>query len=240
MPQLLFACQDDWQAKLSFFMIMKAIINADNGSENPYRTQVFEIFGKDMLVESLLRVEDSVRITITELIGAFLPVYFESKGDYIDRILFNLSETLKMTDDIEGSVIFVFNLINQIIHSDQYVSGHSSDRFKFEVSVFCPFNFHRVVLVRKTYNSLIKRFLQLRPGFFGTGDLQTLHTLTVQSIIMEEDQELVQLLQDNLALVSSLLSKNKREYVGYLNKQLLDPAHFQSWLKAQCLDRTDF
>ena len=67
-----------------------------------------------MLIESLLRVEDSVRIVITELLSAYLPEYFSKQDLFINRILVNLTQTLKMTDDIEGSVIFVFNLINQI------------------------------------------------------------------------------------------------------------------------------
>lgn len=142
-------------------MIMKAIINLpETPQPNTFKLQVFDIFGKDMLIESLLRVEDSVRITITELLSVYLPEYFDqatATNNYIDRILLNLVETLKMTDDIEGSVIFAFNLINKIIHDPKF--EHRQTAFKFIIKVFCPFNFHRVILVRKTYNSLLLRIL---------------------------------------------------------------------------------
>jgi hypothetical protein len=90
------ACEHEWQAKLSFFLIISGLIDAHavvkesfvsesaNGcSKNTgqpsegtqaarYKTNIFEIFGRDMLIESLLSVEDSVRIIITELISKFL------------------------------------------------------------------------------------------------------------------------------------------------------------------------
>jgi hypothetical protein len=71
-----------------------------------------------MLIQSILRVEDSVKIVITELISLFLDKYFEQDTPffYMDQILNNLAETLKLSDDIEGSVIFVFNLINSILN----------------------------------------------------------------------------------------------------------------------------
>jgi hypothetical protein len=72
-------------------MIYKAIIE-----KNEYRDKLFEMFGLNMLIESLLNVEDSVRIAITELISSYLPKYFENNesGGYIDRILQNLAKTL--------------------------------------------------------------------------------------------------------------------------------------------------
>lgn len=228
MPQLLFACQDDWQAKLSFFMIMKAIINVPV-PENAFKLQVFDIFGKDMLIESLLRVEDSVRITITELLSVYLPEYFDQatpSNNYIDRILLNLVETLKMTDDIEGSVIFAFNLINSIIHDPKFETRQTA--FKFIVKVFCPFNFHRVILVRKTYNSLLLRILSMPNLSIPMADLLTLHTLLVQAIIMEEDEGLKRILLQNLKRVCSKVKQpaGKAAYVLYLNSSVLDPLHF--------------
>jgi len=90
------ACEHEWQAKLSFFLIISGLIDiqpvakesfvsesANDCSKNTsqpsegtqaarYKTNIFEIFGRDMLIESLLSVEDSVRIIITELISKFL------------------------------------------------------------------------------------------------------------------------------------------------------------------------
>jgi hypothetical protein len=158
-------------------MIMKALINLKTKENNEFRSQIFEIFGRDMLIESLLRVEDSVRITITELLTMFLDEYFASpKDNYIDRILTNLTASLKLTDDIEGSVIFVFNLIDQIVHLPAFNPSKSS--FVLDLATFCPFNFHRVVLVRRTYNKVISRFLNIK-DFFKFEDLLRLFTITV-------------------------------------------------------------
>jgi hypothetical protein len=33
LPQLLIACESEWQAKLSFFMIIKGIVAASGGAE---------------------------------------------------------------------------------------------------------------------------------------------------------------------------------------------------------------
>ena len=95
------------------------------------------MFAKEMLIESILRVEDSVKIVVTELLSQFLDTYFDldnSKGAkkerYIDKILHNLAETLKLTDDVEGSVIYVFNLINQILNHSSFDPWKSG--FKFE------------------------------------------------------------------------------------------------------------
>lgn len=96
-------------------MIVKGLIS--NGQNN----HVFEIFGRELLIECIPRVEDSVRIVVCELLKEYLDRYFKesenNKKSYIDRILTNLTQTLKSTDEIEGSVIFVFNLINEILNS---------------------------------------------------------------------------------------------------------------------------
>ena len=197
MPQLICACEHEWQAKLSFFMIFQAMISFESpGKDNHLRHQLFDMFGRDMLIESLLRVEDSVRIAITDLLSSYLPEYFAAeKSNYIDRILLNLAETLKKTDDIESSVIFAFNLFNEIVHAKEF--DEKKTKFKFELGVFCPFNFHRLVPVRLTYNNLVGRFLKMQ-DFFSQSDLFTLHTLTVQALIMEEDTQLTSVLKTNL------------------------------------------
>ena len=128
-----------------------------------------------MLIESILKVEDNVRIIITELVSKFLGEYFkENKNGYIDRILQNLTKTLTMTDDIEGSVIFVFDLINSILNSKKF--NHVTSKFRLDTSIFCPFNFHRVVSVRNTFNELIFKFLKL--NHVGKEDLLQIHSIT--------------------------------------------------------------
>ena len=76
------------------------------------------MFGKNLLINSIDKVEDSVKIMLTGILQSFLNEYFEFGNKYIDQILHNLAETLKLTDDVEGSVIFVFNLINDILNSE--------------------------------------------------------------------------------------------------------------------------
>lgn len=102
-------------------MILKGIVSANknnlNFDENIYRSNLFDMFGKGMLIVSITHVEDTVKVIVTQIIGDLLQNYFEEdkkkveKVSYIDKILMNLQEALKLTDDIEGSVIFVFNLI---------------------------------------------------------------------------------------------------------------------------------
>ena len=71
--QLLVVCEEDWQAKQSFFMVIKAMIK---GQQN-LKDKIFEIFGKQMLIKCILLVEDSVKIVVTDLISLFLDKYFE-------------------------------------------------------------------------------------------------------------------------------------------------------------------
>ena len=80
--------------------------------------RVFEVFGRDMLIETILAMEDTVKIAVTDLMTLFLDDYFrwdaeksETQYHYIDKILGNLSKALTLADDIEGSVIYIFNLI---------------------------------------------------------------------------------------------------------------------------------
>ena len=54
-------------------MVIKGMILGQKVLKN----QIFEIFGKQMLIQSILKVEDSVKIVITDLISLFLDKYFE-------------------------------------------------------------------------------------------------------------------------------------------------------------------
>jgi len=60
-------------------MIFKAIVSAkrNNIDLSPYKKELFQIFGKGMLIESITHVEDTVRIIVTQIIAEFLEEYFE-------------------------------------------------------------------------------------------------------------------------------------------------------------------
>ena len=70
---MLVVCEEDWQAKQSFFMVIKAMIKG----QQVLKDKIFEIFGKQMLIKCILLVEDSVKIVVTDLISLFLDKYFE-------------------------------------------------------------------------------------------------------------------------------------------------------------------
>ena len=55
--------------------------------------------------------------------------------------------------------------------------------------------------VRRTFNLLINKFLKFAEGFFQSDKMFTLHTLTVQSLIMEEDVGLRHVLASNLKMI---------------------------------------
>lgn len=69
-----------------------------------------------------------------------------------------------------------------------------------QTEVFFAFNFHRVLKVRLTFNALIQKFLGI-PSFFTKDQLFILHTLTVQSLIMESDDVLFKIQSSNLKMI---------------------------------------
>jgi hypothetical protein len=101
------------------------------------------MFGR-VLTESLLHLEDEVRIIVTEILCIALPLPQES----IPGLLLNLTKNLQQSDEIESSAISVFALISKI-----------DVGFPFEKEVFCPFNFHLVTNVRVSYLQILKKCL---------------------------------------------------------------------------------
>jgi hypothetical protein len=76
--------------------------------------------------------------------------------------------------------------------------------FNIDCTVLFPFNFHRILKVRVTLHKLINKLLNLNQ----MQDKQTLfhlHTLLVQSIIMEDDSALLSILKSNLVLTIRML-----------------------------------
>jgi hypothetical protein len=58
---------DTWISKYNFFLLLKGLLVN-------HKDQIFLMFNR-VLIESLLNVEDEVRIIITELISSLLPHY---------------------------------------------------------------------------------------------------------------------------------------------------------------------
>jgi len=72
-----------------------------------------------------------------------------------------LAEALKLTDDIEGSVIYIFNLIHQILNHHLF-NFEVYNTFKLDEAVFLPFSFHKILRVRITFQRLLNKFLTER------------------------------------------------------------------------------
>ena len=64
---------DNWITRYNFFMILKALIL----SSDTLKKQVYSTFNR-VLIESLLNLEDEVKIFVTDLINMILPMYLES------------------------------------------------------------------------------------------------------------------------------------------------------------------
>ena len=58
-------------------MIIKAIISAPTFSKKSHKQQIFEVFGKSMVIESITKVEDTVKILVTEIVSLFLEDFFD-------------------------------------------------------------------------------------------------------------------------------------------------------------------
>lgn len=161
-------------------MILKGLIShqpsdeksnsISKGEWKQYRSKMFEIFAKGMIVESILQVEDAVKVVITQIIEDFLDIYYEhdlnlsssaKNSLLIGKILNKLTEALRLSDDIEGSVIFVFNLIFKILNHPSY-SYKLYFEFNLDPKVFFPFNFHKILRVRITFHRLLNTFLKGR------------------------------------------------------------------------------
>ena len=70
-----------------------------------------------VLIESLLNLEDEVRILVTDIINMVLPLML-SQNEWEKQVAYllkNLQKNLKQSDEIESSAISVFALINKII-----------------------------------------------------------------------------------------------------------------------------
>ena len=139
LPSLLKAIDqysDNWITKYNFFLIVKALFPF-------HKERLLSMFGR-VLTETLLHLEDEVRIIVTEILCLALPLPAES----LPGLLRNLTKNLQQSDEIESSAISVFALISKI-----------DTGFPFEKEVFCPFNFHLVTNVRVSYLQILRKCL---------------------------------------------------------------------------------
>ena len=80
LPNLLKAidehAHDTWISRYNFFLLLKGLFSVK--SKVSMRQTVFAMFNR-VLVESLLHIEDEVRIIVTEILNIVLPQIIESK-----------------------------------------------------------------------------------------------------------------------------------------------------------------
>lgn len=156
-----------------------------------------------VLLESLVHLEDEVRIIVTEIITMILPLH-QLQHEYpenMSKLLRNLMKNLKKSDEIESSAISVFTLINKILDSmtpERLEGGRF--KFSFDIKTICPFNFHKVVNVRYSYLQILNRAVLFGTAF-SPEDLQILIKLTLQSLAMERTKAIVRLNLENLGLL---------------------------------------
>ena len=111
-----------------------------------------------VLIESLLNLEDEVRIIVTDILSLVLPMLLQQPdmNKTLSSLLRNLQKNLKQSDEIESSAISVFALISKIIDS---VPDLAQLSFQFDTRIICPFNFHQIVNVRYSYLQIVNKCL---------------------------------------------------------------------------------
>ena len=113
----------------------------------------------------------------------------------------NLTYNLAQSDEVEASSIAVFNLVCRVFDLKDDYSCLSNLRFKLNLAVFCPFNFHKIEAVRYSYNLLLSKVLAQREHNLSVEELGQLHTLVIQALAMETSPKIVKLLFKNLELL---------------------------------------
>ena len=104
----------------------------------------------------------------------------------ITLLLDNLTINLKKADEIEASAIAVFNLVCKVFEMRNEYKCLADFKYKLDLSVFAPFNFHKLEPVRISYNQLLVQVVT-SGSLTSYEDLSLLHTLVMQSIAMESN-----------------------------------------------------
>jgi len=108
-------------------------------------------------------------------------------------LLDNLSLNLQHADEVEASAIAVFNLVCKVFESRKDFKCMEKFVYRLDLQIFAAFNFHKLEPVRLSYQRLMLMALQSK-SFTSKQDLSLLFTLTVQSLAMESNTQLVTLL----------------------------------------------
>jgi hypothetical protein len=144
-------------------------------------------------------MEDEPKVAITEILQILLPTYYGSFANpktptkLTTTLLDNLTLNLKKSDEIEASAIAVFNLVCKIYDLRVQHKCLSQFKYRLDLNTFGPFNFHKLEPVRISYNELILKAIE--SGSVTTKeDLSLLHTLTIQSLVVESNPALVDIL----------------------------------------------
>ena len=149
---------------------------------------------------SLPRIEDEPKVAVTEILQILLPTYLQIESakmakqkpgaasgqqqtntaiTTIHNLLENLTFNLAQSDEVEASSIAVFNLVCRVFDLKDDYSCLTSLRFKLNLAVFCPFNFHKIEAVRYSYNLLLSKVLAQREHNLSVEELGQLHTLVI-------------------------------------------------------------
>ncbi len=111
-----------------------------------------------MLINAIPNIEDEPKVAITELLQILLPTYLSCFNTpkiptkTITDLLDNLTINLKKADEIEASAIAVFNLVCKVFEMRNEYKCLANFKYKLDLSVFAPFNFHKLEPVRISYN----------------------------------------------------------------------------------------
>lgn len=196
LPTIFLAVENDiWHSKLNFFLILKGL--AINGDKKIKETLLM-MFG-NLLIQALPMMEDEPKVAITEILQILLPTYYASFSNpktptkLTTTLLDNLTVNLKKSDEIEASAIAVFNLVCKIYDLRGQHKCLSQFKYRLDLNTFGPFNFHKLEPVRLSYNELILKAIE-SGSVITKEDLCLLHTLTVQSLVVESNPALVEIL----------------------------------------------
>ena len=92
----------------------------------------------------------------------------------------------------------MFNLVCRVFDLKDEYACLANLKFKMQLEVYCPFNFHKIESVRYSYNLLLSKVIAQKEHCLSVQELGSLHTLVVQAIAMETTPKIVKLLFKNL------------------------------------------
>ena len=138
----------------------------------------------------------------------------------IGQLLQNLTYNLAQSDEVEASSIAVFNLVCRVFDLKDEYACLADLKFKMQLDVFCPFNFHKIESVRYSYNLLLSKIIaQKENACLSTEELGSLHTLVVQALAMETTPKIVKLLYKNLERLVAIFGELEENSMSSANAE---------------------